>query len=67
MDVIKNVKIVNILEIIVKGIYKYYYGFLKRRREIKAVVNIIDIDLVNILDVKEVIIMFICFFKKFLK
>lgn len=67
MDVIKNVKIVNILEIIVKGIYKYYYGFLKRRREIKAVANIIDIDLVNILDVKEVIIMFICFFKKFLK
>lgn len=67
MDVIKNVKIVNILEIIVKGIYKYYYGFLKRRREIKVVVNIIDIDLVNILDVKEVIIMFICFFKKFLK
>lgn len=62
MDVIKNVKIVNILEIIVKGIYKYYYGFLKRRREIKVVVNIIDIDLVNILDVKEVIIMFICFF-----
>lgn len=66
MDVIKNVKIVNILEIIVKGIYKYYNGFLKRR-EIKVVVNIIDIDLVNILDVKEVIIMFICFFKKFLK
>lgn len=66
MDVIKNVKIVNILEIIVKGIYKYYNGFLKRR-EIKVVVNIIDINLVNILDVKEVIIMFICFFKKFLK
>lgn len=31
------------------------------------VVNIIDIDLVNILDVKEVIIMFICFYKKNLK
>lgn len=50
MDVIKNVKKCKKkkLEIIVKGIYKYYYGFLKRRREIKMVVNIIDIDLVNI-------------------
>lgn len=59
-------KSVNILKIIVKGlvgIKKYYYWFLKRR-EIKVVVNIINIDLINILDVKEVILIYICFYKK---
>lgn len=67
MDAIKNVKTVNTLETTVKGIYKYYHGSPKRRREIKAVANIIDTDLANIQDVKEVIIMSICSFKKSLK
>lgn len=44
------------------GIKKYYYWLLKRR-EIKVVVNIINIDLVNILDVKEVILIFIIILK----
>lgn len=63
MDAIKNVKTVNILENPLKGIYKYYHGSPKRRREIKAVANIIDTDLANIPDVKEVIIMSICSLK----
>lgn len=67
MDAIKNVKTVNILENPLKGIYIYYHGSPKRRREIKAVANIIDTDLANIPDVKEVIIMSICSFKKSLK
>lgn len=67
IDAIKNVKTVNTLETTVKGIYKYYNGSPKRRREIKAVANIIDTDLANIPDVKEVIIMSICSFKKSLK
>lgn len=66
MDAIKNVKTVNTLETTVKGIYKSYNGSPKRR-EIKAVANIIDTDLANIPDVKEVIIMSICSFKKSLK
>lgn len=67
MDAIKHVKTVNTLETNVKGIYKYYHGSPKRRREIKAVANIIDTDLANIPDVKEVIIMSICSYKKPLK
>lgn len=69
MDAIKNVKKCKKkkLETTVKGIYKYYHGFPKRRREIKTVANITDTDLANIQDVKEVIIMSICSYKKNLK
>lgn len=42
------------MESILKGIYKYYYGLLKRRREIKVIVDIFDVDFVYILDVKDV-------------
>lgn len=55
MDAIKNVQVVNTLETTVKGIYKYYHCSPKRRREIKAVAEIIDVDLANIPDVKEVV------------
>lgn len=42
------------MESILKGIYKYYYGLLKRRREIKVIVDIFDVDFVYSLDVKDV-------------
>lgn len=42
------------MESILKGIYKYYYGLLKRCREIKVIVDIFDVDFVYILDVKDV-------------
>ena len=55
MDAIKNVQVVNTLKTTVKGIYEFYHCSLKRRREIKAVAEIIDVDLANIPDVKKVV------------
>lgn len=61
-------KSVNTLKTTVKGLagtcIKKYYHRSPKRREIKAVANIINTDLANILDVKEVILISICSYKK---
>lgn len=62
-------KSVNTLKTTVKGLagIKKYYHRSPKRRDIKAVANIINTDLANILDVKEVILISICSYKKNLK
>lgn len=54
MDSVKDVQSLQKLESTLKGIYKYYHGSPKRRREIKAIADILDADLAHIPDVKDV-------------
>lgn len=54
MDSVKDVQSLLKLESTLKGIYKYYHGSPKRRREIKAIADILDADLAHIPDVKDV-------------
>lgn len=51
---VKGVQVLQKLENTLKGIYKYYHGSPKRRREIKAIAEILDSDLAHIPDVKDV-------------
>ncbi|XP_061174866.1 zinc finger protein 862-like [Saccostrea echinata] len=54
MDAVKDVDILHRLEATLKGIYKYYHGSPKRRREVKAVAEVLEADLAHIPDLKEV-------------
>ena len=54
LDSVKGVQVLQKLENTLKGIYKYYHGSPKRRREIKAIAEILDSDLAHIPDVKDV-------------
>ena len=62
LDAVKDVEVLQRLESTLKGIYKYYHGSPKRRREIKAIAEILDEDLAHIPDLKEVIAIKKCFF-----
>lgn len=54
MDAVKDVDALHKLEATLKGIYKYYHGSPKRRREVKAVAEVLEADLAHIPDLKEV-------------
>ena len=55
MDAVKDVDVLQRLEATLKGIYKYYHGSPKRRREVKAVADVLEADLAHIPDLKEVL------------
>lgn len=48
MDSVKDVQSLQKLESTLKGINKYYHGSPKRRREIKAIADILDADLAHV-------------------
>ena len=55
IDAVKDVDIFQRLEATLKGIYKYYHGLPKRRREVKAVADVLETDLAHIPDLKKVL------------